>query len=436
VIYKLLFKMNTPLFEFLRNNDATLIIPLLSRLEIPLNTQVYLPDDVAVNFVSEHLNIPLNAILESGKFTQMLQYGVNPEGFPFGRDEGDRETIDGLAVLANMRIGGVTYKVIDGVLGKGNDLQELAITQTWIKLPNDIFAHLVRTNRIHGEHLLSLCSSNKALNMKCNSGNGHLFRQLLIDEFGIRLPADANARQRYAAIYRDSDIMEHMLLKIQGWIEISRGDRPDDDVRYRDDMLFPDDIYDFLYADQNSDGQIGLISNPYIGSEEVFDLYFNASRGIDMFEEMREEFGGLGLKKDIRQYAKVSGRTELELADEVGDDQHFDYDAEEKLAFMKNWVSNFTAYLRIIFRRTTDNDIVKRIDDNLQKLRDSFKEYIEGDIYGNFNEENIGMIDLTEDEIDLILKIHHAVLKGTIDISYVVSFSNQNAILQIVSRLE
>jgi hypothetical protein len=341
-----------------------------------------------------------------------------------------------------MRIGSITYKIIDGVLGKGNDLQELAITQTWVKLPNDVFANLVRTNRIHGEHLLSLCSSNKALNAKCNSSNGHLFRQLLIDEFGIRLSANANARERYAQIYRDADILEQMLLKIQEWIEISRGDRADDpNDRYDEDVLFPDDIYDFLYADDNAVGQIKLIGLfPSHNSEEAFDLYFNVTYGIDMFEEMRYDFGGRGLKKDIKQYAKAIGQSELELVDEYGNnDQHFHYDAEEKLAFLKNWVAGFTAYLRIIFRRTTDNDIVKRIDDNLQKLRDSFKEYIEGNIYvynGNFNEENIDMVDLTEDEIDLILKIHHAVLKGTIDVSYLVSYSNRNAILQIVSRLE
>ena len=89
--------------DFLRRNDATLLIPLLSRLKIPLNAQVYLPDDVAVTFVAEHLNIPLNAILESGKFTQMLQYGVNPEGFLEAHDEENRETIDSLSNYENRK---------------------------------------------------------------------------------------------------------------------------------------------------------------------------------------------------------------------------------------------------------------------------------------------------------------------------------------------
>jgi hypothetical protein len=110
---------------FLGNNDATLIISLLQRLKITANAKVYLPDDVAIRFLSDHLNISLNTILASGKFIQMLQYGVNPQGFLFGTDE-EHETIDGLAVLATMKIRGITYNIIDGILGKGNDLRELA----------------------------------------------------------------------------------------------------------------------------------------------------------------------------------------------------------------------------------------------------------------------------------------------------------------------
>lgn len=110
--------------SFLRTYGANIASPLLSKLNIPEGSIVYVPDNVAVNYLAKHLDIPLDFILESPDFLAMLQYGVNPTGFPLGM-EGGKETIDTLAVLASKRIGRNTYKVIDGVLGKGNDLDIL-----------------------------------------------------------------------------------------------------------------------------------------------------------------------------------------------------------------------------------------------------------------------------------------------------------------------
>jgi hypothetical protein len=110
--------------SFLRTNGVDIVLPLVSKLNIPEGSIVYVPDNVAVNFLADHLAIPLDFVLESPDFLIMLQYGVNPSGFPIGSEEG-KETIDTLAVLASKRIGRNTYKVIDGVLGKGNDLDIL-----------------------------------------------------------------------------------------------------------------------------------------------------------------------------------------------------------------------------------------------------------------------------------------------------------------------
>jgi hypothetical protein len=82
-----------------------------------------------VNFLANHLNISLDFVLESPDFLTMLQHGVNPNGFPIDNPEG-HEFIDHLEVLAKQRIGRNTYKVIDGVLGKGNDLDILKRSAT------------------------------------------------------------------------------------------------------------------------------------------------------------------------------------------------------------------------------------------------------------------------------------------------------------------
>ena len=222
---------------FLRNNDATLIIPLLPRLKISTDAQVYLPDDVAIRFLANHLNIPLNDVFYSSKFIQMLQYGINPQGFVFSEDEEGRKTIDGLAVLATIKTGrGALYNVIDGVLGKDNDLKELANIQIWIKLPNDVFRNVVRINHIKGKELLFLCSSNRALSAKCDSSNGALFRELLFAEFGIRLEACVSARAKYLQIYYNYDVLKVMLEKIDLWRQMSVGEL--------DEWFMPDDIYD------------------------------------------------------------------------------------------------------------------------------------------------------------------------------------------------
>jgi hypothetical protein len=58
----------------------------------------------------------------------MLKYAVNPEGFTIVENRG-HETIDGLDVLHVLTSNSVTYKILDGLLGKGNDLNEIVESQ-------------------------------------------------------------------------------------------------------------------------------------------------------------------------------------------------------------------------------------------------------------------------------------------------------------------
>lgn len=109
---------------FLKANNATLVIPLLPRLRLS-GTRIYLPDDVAIRFLAKHVNVPVECIFDSVKFIEMLQYGNNPNGFSFSLDPKGRETIDGLAILASMKMGHKTYKIIDGILAKDDDVKQL-----------------------------------------------------------------------------------------------------------------------------------------------------------------------------------------------------------------------------------------------------------------------------------------------------------------------
>lgn len=424
---------------FLESNDASLVVPLLSRLKIVSDDQVYLPDDVAILFLANHLHIPVETVLESGKFIQMLRYGINAQGFPRAHDEQGRETIDGLAVLATMRIGNITYNIIDGILGKGNDVQEIAIVQTWLDLPNDLFRNLVRTNRIKGKELLSLCSSNRTLSTKCDSSNGALFRQLLATEFGVQLPADINARARYAQIYRDYDVLKNILDKIKSWSYIG------DNILY-----IPSDIYDLLYSEnlnrlqidfreiQHEDRLHGTPEVALIGLEGVnevddrtMDFYRKAMLGVDLIENIRRRLGAPpSRRKIIRVFADSERTSELNLIIRVGVDH-----PEVALEAARHWVKNLTSYMQIAFLNISDGEIKARIKHNLRAIRNRFIRARERVLNHGLNQKNINTIDLTNAEIDLIVKIHRAVLKGTIDVSFSVG-NHPIYIAKIVSRLE
>jgi hypothetical protein len=420
---------------FLRSNDATLIIPLLLELKLPSsNAQIYLPDDVAIEFLANHLRLSVQTVLKSAKIIQLLRYGIIPSGqprkFQKGRDNEGRETIDALSVLASMKIGSVTYKVIDGVLGKGNDIQELVIVQTWIELPNDVFRNLIRTNHITGKELLTLCSSNKALSAKCDNNNGTLFRQLLDDQFGITLPADVNARKKYMTIYHDYDTLKKLLEKIMSWTRMLEGSN--------ESLYFPDDVYDLLY--NTSLFEVNLIGTE--GGEKLREL-----DSLRTNVEIARRFFGhlhihrlLGQKRDVSFYAKEENTSELELVEDEA--QFYEMSSEEFLKILKEWPVNLVRYLRSSFEETTDDEIIERIESGIKGFHDDFTIILEDNDVEELredgitlSEEGIETVKLTNDEINLVLKIHHAVLKGTIDASYVIHIDRDN-ILKIVSHLD
>src|SRR5208337_3021579 len=125
--------MDTP-EGFLNANEASLVAPLLRSLNIRNRATVYLPANIAIEFAAEHFNISIGFILSAPKFIQILQYGVNPKGFKKELIQGE-ENIDGLTVLASTQIGGITYKILDGILAKGNDLTDLAASYRSIAIP-------------------------------------------------------------------------------------------------------------------------------------------------------------------------------------------------------------------------------------------------------------------------------------------------------------
>jgi hypothetical protein len=446
---------------FLRENGATLIIPLLSKLNIPVpmefkrgapnEIEVYLPDDVAIRYLAEHINVSVDFLFTSTKFIQMLQYGVKPDfhtqrGWTRGIDEEGRATIGPLAVLASVAIknpyvpGYVThYYVIDGILGKDDDIQQLSVFHTWLKLSNDVFRNLVRTNHIKGEHLLTLCSSNRALSAKCDNNNELLFKQLLIDEFGLRGVRDA--RVRYAQIYRDLRIFKSLLGKVKLFEDLSK------EGGYNEDM--PDDLYDLLYS--SSDYEVGFIKISSYQEQEgsrLKNLLDQAETGISILEELRGELGRMdthGLKRDIYVYFEIFKQYRPDLVNiedllaDVGNDNE---DVEDKLLAVEEWAQNFSTYLRE--KNMSDADARKKI----QRTMDENREFLEDEIeeadmrfrntgrVSTLTQEKIENTMLEEDEIDLLLRIHHAIIRGLIDASYIIDENNEGTLLQIVSHLE
>jgi hypothetical protein len=435
---------------FLRENDAIMLIQDFPRLKMPIpqhrrrgappvaQVQVYLPDDVAVKFLAERVGTTID-LSTSSKFMEMLQYGINPSGFPRGIDEEGRETIDGLSVLATTKIGNITYKIIDGVLGKGSDIQELTVLRTWLELPNDVFRNLVRTNHIKGEHLLTLCSSNRALSAKCDNNNELLFKQLLIDEFGLR--EVANPRARYAKIYRDLRLFESLLGRVKLFKSLS------EEAGYNEEI--PDDLYDLLY--NSGDYEAGFMRMPSYEEQEgsrLRNILDQAETGIGILAELRGELGRMdthGHKRDIYVYFELFKQYRPDLVnveDLLADIGNENEDVENKLLAVEEWAQNFSTYLRE--KNMSDADARKKIqramDENREFLGDQMEEagiaFQHAGRRITITQEKIEQTMLTEDEIDLLLRIHHAIIRGLIDASYIVDENNEGALLQIVSYLE
>jgi hypothetical protein len=179
--------MDTP-EGFLQTNDADIVASLLTSLDIPRTGNVYLPDNTAIRYASEHLAIPLDNLLQSEKFYSILQYGVNPRGFKKGRDQENRETIDDLAVLEASMIGKVTYKIIDGVLAKPGDLDELQASHQPAarymgELAKDNMYNIVIQTDVPS--FRSLCQSNKRFASFCRDNRDALWRKFLERDFNI-----------------------------------------------------------------------------------------------------------------------------------------------------------------------------------------------------------------------------------------------------------
>jgi hypothetical protein len=234
-----------------------------------------------------------------------------------------------------------------------------------------------------------------------------------------------------------------MLNKIDLWRQMSEGEL--------DEWYMPDDIYDLLYSHTDHNNTIALIR--YISLENVtpdyhriflLKLYLAPILGINLLDELRIENNDYSRrhKRDIAIYAKELGRSELELIEEYN---HDEIEEEERYEAVEMWPKNFTNYLDALYDGITDIVIKDKIIEYVDNLHEDYEEnwkrpdrqrsrFATGPNL-SLTPKNINSVILTDTELNLILKIHHAVLKDTIDVSYIVDKDDINSLMQIVSHL-
>jgi hypothetical protein len=224
-------------------------------------------------------------------------------------------------------------------------------------------------------------------------------------------------------IYHDYDTLKKLLEKIMSWTRMLEGSN--------ESLYFPDDVYDLLY--NTSLFEVNLIGTE--GGEKLREL-----DSLRTNVEIARRFFGhlhthrlLGQKRDVSFYAKEENTSELELVEDEA--QFYEMSSEEFLKILKEWPVNLVRYLRSSFEETTDDEIIERIESGIKGFHDDFTIILEDNDVEELSEEGIETVKLTNDEINLVLKIHHAVLKGTIDASYVIHIDRDN-ILKIVSHLD
>jgi hypothetical protein len=409
---------------FLSDNEARIAFSLLQRLQISRSATVCLPDDMAFRYASEVLNVSLETILESEHFEQILQHWVNPSGFPKGRDEENRETIDGLAVLAAKKFNGVTYKILDGILAREGDLDLLTSpghgqsgqvnqnVENWLLLPNDLFIETVRETKVKGQELLTLCNSNRRFSIKCDASNQLLFRDALRNEFGIQgIP---NPRAKYAAIYADYRVLTKLLDRIQIWSKITEiaSNYP----------YVPISVYELLY--NLSKNSVHFLNDAILSNTKLYGLldggpvgngYYILARRYNQSTMVHGQRVLVGQRMNLETYARLSGVPENTIIEE----SRGNYPFEEVAMWLRTYPQLFQQEALPIFSHLTRVQLHDIIQERVQELRDEAEIYYGIRKFKKFlKREDIDAIMLTEEEINLLIKIHQSVMNSSIDISY------------------
>jgi hypothetical protein len=424
---------------FLSDNDARMAFSLLQRLRISRGATVCLPDDMAFRYASEVLDISLETILESEHFEQILQHWVNPSGFPKGRDEENRETIDGLAVLAAKKFNGVMYKILDGILARAGDLDLLISlghgqsgqlnqnVENWLLLPNDLFIETVRSTRVKGQELLTLCNSNRRFSVKCDASNQLLFRDALRDEFGIE--RSQNPRAKYTAIYTDYRVLTKLLDRIQVWSKITE--------IMSNFPYVPISVYELLY--DLSSSNVHFLNKAILSNTKLYGLldgglhrdglqsrnravggavgngYYILARRYNQSTMVHGQKVLVGQRMNLETHARLSGVPE----DTIIEESRGNYPFEEVAMWLRTYPQLFQQEALPIFTALTRSQLHDIIVERVQKLRDKAETLYRVRKFKKFmKREHVDAITLTEQEIDLLIKIHQSVMNSSIDISY------------------
>lgn len=90
---------------------------ILKRLDIPDDADVYIPDNEALSYAAKEFGIAVELMLSTEAFVDLMQDCVNPQNLEIWEDDGCT-IVEGVTLLKSIKVGNVTFHLIDGLLIK------------------------------------------------------------------------------------------------------------------------------------------------------------------------------------------------------------------------------------------------------------------------------------------------------------------------------
>jgi hypothetical protein len=216
----------TAIQNFLTSNDATIYAKLLYNLPqlyravmSPQLTMIIAPTDQRLQELSTAPKKPVATIVDSvaGRDLMANHISILPtqkvypmftaiNGTTYGSGP---EDLNALQIIVSTVIDGVVMLITPHLIG---DFQQILKAEAVNDpgMTRDAFQALINTGDLRGKDLISLCKTNHYVEENfCNSKDATgrtIFHYLLKSEFGLDVPANKNARDRYVEQHRKLEL--------------------------------------------------------------------------------------------------------------------------------------------------------------------------------------------------------------------------------------
>jgi len=184
----------------------------------------------------------------------------------------------------------------------------------------------------------------------------------------------------------------------------------------------PISVYELLY--NLSKNSVHFLNDAILSNTKLYGLldggpvgngYYILARRYNQSTMVHGQRVLVGQRMNLETYARLSGVPENTIIEE----SRGNYPFEEVAMWLRTYPQLFQQEALPIFSHLTRVQLHDIIQERVQELRDEAEIYYGIRKFKKFlKREDIDAIMLTEEEINLLIKIHQSVMNSSIDISY------------------